>query len=142
MKTNTYLNFPGQTEAAFRFYEAAFQGTVTSLVRFKDMPMPGVTLPEADLDKLMHVTLDLGDGQVLMGSDTLASLGHQTTAGNNVYTSVAVDSREEADRLFAALSEGGEVEMAIADMPWGDYWGSFADRFGVRWMIVYSPPRG
>jgi PhnB protein len=60
--------------------------------------------------------------------------------GNNIYISVHPDSKAEADRIFQSLSVGGTIEMTIADQPWGDYWGSFKDKFGVLWMVDYSCP--
>jgi len=137
MKLNTYLNFFGNTEEAFIFYKSVFGGEFSSLVRFKDFPMPGVTIPEADQNKLMHIALPIGES-VLMGTDALESMGHTLKLGNNVYISIHPDSREEADRLFNALSAGGKIEMPIGDQPWGDYYGSFTDKFGVQWMINYS----
>jgi PhnB protein len=89
----------------------------------------------------MHVALPIGEGNVLMATDTLQSLGQQLVQGNNVYISVDPSSKEEADRLFKALSDGGEIEMPIADQAWGDYYGSFKDKFGVMWMVNYSPPK-
>jgi hypothetical protein len=68
-------------------------------------------------------------------------LGHRLVQGNNVYVSVHPTSREEADRIFEALTEDGEVEMPIGDQAWGDYYGALKDRFGVQWMVNYSPPR-
>lgn len=88
-----------------------------------------------DAAKVAHVRLEIGDGQALMGSDTLEAFGHKTIMGNNVYTSIEVDDKAEVDRLFAALSDGGVVEMKPSDMPWGAYWCSFADRFGVGLMV-------
>ena len=73
-----------------------------------------------------------------MGTDAPESMGFTLNKGNNVYISLSPDSREEADRLFAALSAGGEVEMAMGDQFWGDYFGSFTDKFGVRWMVNHS----
>ncbi|MGH2720018.1 MAG: VOC family protein, partial [Actinomycetota bacterium] len=78
---------------------------------------------------------------MLMASDTLESLGQQLVQGNNVYISVHPMSKEEADRIFTALSEGGQVEMPIADQVWGDYYGRLKDRFGVHWMVNYGAPR-
>lgn len=104
------------------------------------MPMEGVTIPKEDEDKIMHIGLPIGDDNMLMASDTLASLGQETVQGNNVYNSVHPPTKEEADRIFSRLSEGGDIEMAIADQPWGDYWGAFKDKFGVMWMVNYSPP--
>ena len=86
----------------------------------------------------MHVSIPIGDGQFLMASDTVPSMGHVLNIGNNNYISITPDSREEADRLFNGLSAGGKVEMPMADMFWGDYFGSFEDKFGVRWMINIS----
>ncbi len=139
---NVYLNFAGNTEEAFEFYRSVFGGEFASLVRFKDMPMEGVEIPDADQDKIMHIGLPIGDGQMLMATDTLASLGQELTQGNNIYISVHPDSRDEADRLYTALSAGGDVEMPIGDQPWGDYYGSFTDKFGVRWMINHGQPQG
>lgn len=141
-KVNSYLNFAGNAEEAFNFYKSVFGGEFTSVVKFKDFPMEGVEIPEKDGDKIMHIGLPIGDDAVLMASDTLESLGQNLVQGNNVYVSVHPTSKEEADRVFGALSQGGDVEMAIADQPWGDYYGAFKDKFGVQWMVNYSPPRG
>lgn len=135
---NVYLNFAGNAEEAFRLYRSVFGGEFSALVRFQDMPMEGVTIPEADQRKIMHIGLPISPGHVLMASDTLESLGQELVVGNNSYVSIQPDSREEADRTFNALSAGGAVEMPIADQPGGDYWGAFRDRFGVQWMVNYS----
>jgi PhnB protein len=140
-RLHTYLNFAGNSEEAFNFYRSVFGGEFASLVRFKDFPMEGVSIPEEDQDKMMHIGLPIGDDNILMASDTLRSLGHELVKGNNVYISVHPESKEEADRIFSALSVGGEIEMAIADQAWGDYYGAFKDKFGVMWMVNYSPPR-
>lgn len=140
MKLSPYLNFAGNAEEAFEFYKSAFGGDFTSVVRFKDMPMEGVTIPAADLNKIMHISLQIGD-EFLMASDALESLGQNLTVGNNNYISIAPDSKEEASRLYEALSPGGAVEMAMGDQPWGAYFGSFKDRFGVQWMINYTYPK-
>lgn len=141
MKLHSYLNFAGNAEEAFDFYKSIFGGEFSSVVRFKDFPMEGVTIPKEDENKIMHISLPIGEGDILMASDTLESLGQQLVQGNNVYVSVHPDSREEADRIFNALSEGADIEMPIADQPWGDYFGSLKDKFGVMWMVDYGPPR-
>ena len=140
MKLSTYLNFDGNAEEAFDLYKSAFGGEFTSVVRFKDMPMPGVTIPPADQNKIMHISLKMGD-EFLMGSDTLESMGHKFVPGNYAYISITPDSKEEADRLFKALSGGGKIEMPMGDQPWGAYFGSFQDRFGIGWMINYTYPQ-
>lgn len=114
---NIYLNFAGNTEEAFNFYKSVFGGEFTSLVRFNDMPMEGVSTPEADQNKIMHVGLPIGNDHTLMATDSLASPGPKLVQGNNVYISIHPESREEADRIFNALSAAGAIEMPIADQP-------------------------
>ncbi|HEX6263410.1 MAG TPA: VOC family protein [Actinomycetota bacterium] len=138
-KLHSYLNFAGNAEEAFEFYRSAFGGELSSLVRFRDLPMEGVDIPEEDRGKIMHIALPIGDEDLLMASDALRSLGQEVVQGNNVYVSVHPGSKEEADRIFGALSEGGEIEMPIADQAWGDYYGSLKDKFGIRWMVNYNP---
>jgi PhnB protein len=138
VKTHPYLNFAGNAEEAFNFYKSVFGGEFSSVVRFKDMPMEGMTIPAGDEGKIMHIALPLGEEGLLMASDALESLGQQVVQGNNAYISVHPDSREEADQIFTALSQGADVEMPIADQVWGDYFGSLKDKFGVRWMVNYS----
>jgi PhnB protein len=140
-KLQPYLNFAGNAEEAFGFYRSVFGGDFSSLVRFGEFPMEGFTVPEDDADKIMHVSLPIGEDSVLMASDALESLGHQLAEGNNVYISVHPESREEADRIFDGLSDGAEIEMPMGDQAWGDYFGSLKDKFGVRWMVNQSPAR-
>ncbi len=140
-RLHSYLNFAGNAEEAFEFYRSVFGGEFSSVFRFRDMPMEGVSIPEEDQGKIMHISLPIGEDDILMASDTLPALGQELVQGNNVYVSVNPGSREEADRIFGALSEGGEVEMPIADQMWGDYYGSLKDKFGVMWMVNYGPPR-
>jgi PhnB protein len=135
---STYLNFPRETEAAFNFYKSVFGGEFTGgIMRFGDIP-PQEDMPapsDEDKNLVMHVSLPILGGHLLMGTDAPESMGMSLTAGNNVYISLHPDSRAEADRLFAALSEGGTVEMEMADQFWGDYFGSLVDKFGIHWMI-------
>jgi PhnB protein len=140
MKLNPYLNFAGNTEEAFEFYKSIFGGEFSSVVRFKDFPMEGVTIPKEDENGIMHISLPIGDN-ILMATDALESMGQQLVQGNNNYVMVNPDTREEADRIFNALSEGADIEMPIADQPWGDYYGSLTDKFGLKWMVDYGVPR-
>jgi PhnB protein len=140
-KLNTYLNFAGNTEEAFRFYKSVFGGEFRTVTRFKDMPMPGVKIANKDENKTMHIALPIGKDDVLMASDALESHGQKVVVGNNVSISIFPDSKEEADSLFKALSAGGTVQMPLANQPWGDYYGGLKDRFGVLWMIDYTYPK-
>ncbi len=132
MSLNPYLNFAGNCREAFDFYRSVFGGEFEALMTFADGP-EGMPVEEADKDKVMHVSLPLGTS-VLMGSD-VPSQAPPVAAGNNVQISFAPESREEADRCFARLAEGGEVTMPLEEQFWGDYFGSCTDRFGIHWMI-------
>jgi PhnB protein len=138
-RLHSYLNFAGNAEEAFNFYRSVFGGEFSSVVRFKDLPIEGVSIPEEDQDKIMHIGLPIAGDNMLMASDTLESLGQELVQGNNVYVSVHPESKEEADRIFQALAEGAEIEMPIADQVWGDYYGALKDKFGLMWMVNYSP---
>lgn len=138
---NPYLNFPGNTEEAFSFYKSVFGGEFTSVVRFKDMPMEGFSIPKQDENKIMHIGLPIGKDNVLMATDTLESLGQKLTTGNNFYISIHPENKEEADHIFNGLSAGGKIEMPMSDQVWGDYFGSLKDKFGIQWMINYTYPK-
>lgn len=135
-KLNTYLNFDGKSEEAFNFYRSVFGGDFLTVQRMSDMP-GAEQLPENEKGRIMHISLRVGDEDVLMASDIVPSMGHQLTIGNHAYISVFTETRQEADRLFAGLSAGGEIEMALEDTFWGDYFGSFRDKYGIGWMINY-----
>lgn len=137
-RVSTYLNFARNTEQAFEFYRSVFGGDFNTPVhRFSDAPpMPGQPpLSDADGRLVMHVELTLPGGHVLMGTDAPESMGFTVTPGNNVHINLEPDTRAEAERLFAALSAGGTVDMALQDMFWGAYFGSLTDRFGIHWMV-------
>ena len=141
--TGTYVNFKRETEAAFLFYQEVFGGEFEGhgIVRMGGAPPQDGQPPmnEADSQLVMNVGLRITGNHLLMGTDAPDSFGFNLNAGNNVYINVMPDTREEADRIFAALSDGGKIESPMADMFWGDYWGSFADKFGMQWMITFTP---
>ena len=138
---STYLNFQGNTEEAFTFYKSVF-GTdfLGPVIRFKDVGFgtaPGMPeLSEAELNMIMHAELPILAGHVLMATDMIESLGHHLRIGNNTTISLTVDSREEADRLYGLLGQDSTEFSPMAEMPWGQYWGTALDRFGVRWMFA------
>jgi PhnB protein len=141
MKIHGYLNFENKTEEAFRFYEKVLGGKLTEVYRFGGMPShEGFELTPEQKNLVMHVGLQLPDGQMIMGSDMLPGMGPKRVEGNNFSISVHPDSRSEADRIFTALAAGGTVTMPMADQFWGDYFGSLTDRFGVNWMVNYTDP--
>lgn len=137
-RTNIYLNFKNTTEEAFKYYKSIFGGEFEGGInRFGDIPpqegMPA--LSEADKNLIMHIALPLFGGVLLMGTDAPESMGFSVKVGNNVHISLEPDTREEANRLFAALSAGGKVSMPLQDMFWGAYYGACADKYGVQWML-------
>jgi PhnB protein len=137
-RINPYLNFNGRTEEAFNFYRSVFGGEFKTLMRFKDLPQSEKPMPTEEGERIMHIALPIGEGSVLMGSDISQRGSTKLIEGNNVYVSLNPDSKQEAERVFEALSAGGKVEMGFAKMFWGGWFGSFRDRFGVMWMIDYE----
>lgn len=138
-RVNTYLNFQGQTEEAFALYAETFGTEVSMLTRYSEMPPTEhgeVSAEEREL--VMHAELPIISGHVLMATDMLQSMGQETRIGNNTTICLDVDSREEADRIYGALAEGGSEGSPMADMPWGAYWGVILDRFGIRWMVNHA----
>ena len=136
-KTNIYLNFQGNTEEAFNYYKSVFKTDwAAPFMRMGDMPkqegMP--ELSDAENKMVMHVSLPILGGTNIMGTDMLESMGHKLIIGNNTTISLETDSKEEADRIYNALSKGGTDCVAPHDEFWG-YWGVCLDRFGIRWMF-------
>jgi len=132
---NPYLNFAGNTEEAFNFYKSIFGGEfIGGIKRFKDFPGSEKMSPE-DANKIMHVALPIGKDHVIMATDALESMGQKLIQGNNFYISINTDTKEEADTLFAKLSEGGKIELPIQETFWGAYFGMLEDKFRIQWMI-------
>jgi len=136
---STYLNFSRNTEEAFLFYRSVFGTDFEGggIMRMGDIPaMEGMPhLAEEDKNLVMHVSLPILGGHVLMGTDAPESMGFKMNFGNNVFINLMPDTRKETERLFAALASGGTVTQPLADMFWGDYFGSCTDKFGVQWMF-------
>jgi PhnB protein len=142
-RVSTYLNFAGQTEAAFVFYRSVFGGEFLGPIhRMGDAPAaPGqAPLSAAERQMVMHVELVLLGGHVLMGTDAPPSLGFTVVHGNSVHINLEPDTRAEADRLFQGLAQSGQVDMPLQDMFWGAYFGSLTDRFGIHWMVNCAQP--
>jgi PhnB protein len=136
--TNIYLNFDGNCEEAFNFYKSVFGGEFNYIGRFSDMPKSeDFSIPEADLNKIMHIGFPIGTS-ILMGSDIGGDWAPTYVQGNNFSVSVTADSKEEADRVFNSLSQGGEITMGLEMTFWGDYFGMLIDKFGVNWMVSFN----
>lgn len=135
-----YLLFRDNCEEAFNHYKKVFGGDFATVIRFKDMPMSDAPMPDEVANKIMHIALPLNKEYMIMGSDSPEHFAHKLQTGNNVSISYSADSKEEADRIHAGLSEGGKVKEPMADAPWGDYFGMLTDRFGIDWMVGFSQP--
>lgn len=136
---NIYLTFDGNCEAAFNFYAQALEKDITMMSRFKEMPEdPNFVLTEADKEKIMHVSLPISEETILMGSDTGGEWAAGFKTGNNFSVSLSADSKAEANKLFQALAEGGQVTMPMADTFWESYFGMLIDRFGISWMVSFD----
>lgn len=140
MFVNPYLFFPGTCEAAFALYRDALGGKVDGLYRMKDAP-PDVqgqwNIGPAAYEKIMHITLKTPGG-VLMGSDNVDGIEGGT--GRNGTVSVTLPTAADAERVFAALSEGGKVTMPMMPTFWASRFGTLTDRFGVDWTIGSESP--
>jgi PhnB protein len=136
-----YLGFDGNCEEAFEFYRSVFGGEFSGTSRYSEMPpdTQGPPVGPGGGDKIMHIALAVGSGQTIMGSDRPPGSG-KTTFGDSVAISIFPDSSEEGRRIFDALSAGGQVTMPYERQFWGDDYGMLRDRFGINWMVDYTPP--
>jgi PhnB protein len=131
---NPYLSFNGNCEEAFNFYKSIFQSEFQFLGRYKDVPGADRKKFTISDDKIMHISLPIGGGTVLMGCDS----AEPTTVGNSISLSISTDTKESADDIFNGLSIGGQVLMPLADTFWGSYFGGVIDRFGIRWTVSFD----
>lgn len=140
-RVSYYVNFPGNTEEAMNFYKSVFKTEfVNGIQRFSDLPADPAQPPLSPQVKklVLHVELPLLQGHLLMATDAPKEMGFTVTQGNNMHINIEPATREEAHRLFHALSAKGNITMPLQDMPWGAYFGSFTDRFGINWMITFQ----
>ena len=137
MQVQPYLFFDGRCEEAVAFYRRALGAEVTMLLRFKDSPEPPehAMVPPGAGDKVMHTSFRIGDTTVLASDGRcLGRPGFQGFA-----LSLTVPDEAEAERLFASLADGGEVQMPLSTTFFSSRFGMVADRFGVSWMIYVAP---
>ena len=137
-KLNPYLNFDGQAEAAFLFYQSIFGGDFAGGIhRMGDAPGTEA-LSESSKKRVMHIALPIGKHSLLMANDVPEFLGRTNENENRSKIVISAETKEEADKLFNGLSSGGTVEMPIADSPWGSYFGMFRDKYGIEWMVDFD----
>jgi PhnB protein len=135
---NPYIHFNGNAEEAFTFYKSVFGGEFAMVARFKDLASDEFPVSENEANKIMHIALPIGKSSVLMGSDTPEFLGKHNENETRSKISINPESKEEADKIFNGLSDGGQVEMPIGDAPWGAYFGMFRDKYGIEWMVNFD----
>ena len=133
---NAYLNFDGTASDAIAFYERALGAKVQFLQRFSDMP--GSTFEGADANRVMHATLALGSG-TLMISDSMP--GSAPSRGTAIQVCLQYAGTDEVDAHFAAMSEGAQVTMPLENTFWGARFGTLTDRYGIDWMFNAELPR-
>lgn len=135
---NPHINFNGNAEEAFLFYQSVFGGEFVQIMRFKDLASEEFPVPESETNKIMHIALPI-DTNILMGNDVPESMGRVNENENRSKIAITAGSREEADKLFNGLSAGGTVEYPMSDSPWGSYFGMFRDKYGIEWMVDFDP---
>jgi PhnB protein len=143
MKTvNPYLTFAGNTLEAFEFYRSVFGGEFIQMLRFRDMP-DSMGVPDEALDSIAHISLPLGGGVRLLGSDQPATPDSEPLrVGTNVSLNLEAEDAAEARKLFEGLSAGGEVSLELQDTGWAELYGQLTDRFGIGWSIIFAGGRG
>lgn len=135
---NPHINFNGNTEEAFTFYQSVFGGEFATIMRFKDLASEDFPVAEHEANKIMHIALPIGK-DVLMANDVPEILGKTNENEHRSKIVISAESKAEADHLFNGLSEGGQIEMPISESPWGSYFGMFRDKYGIEWMVDYDP---
>lgn len=135
---NPHINFNGNAEEAFNFYKSVFGGEFIKIIRFKDLASAEFPVSQKEENKVMHIALPIGKN-ILMANDVPESLGRTNENEHRSKISISAESKEEADKLFNGLSNGGQIEFPIGDSPWGSYFGMFRDKYGIEWMVDFDP---
>ena len=131
MRLDIYVNYRGNCEQAFRFYEQHLGGKITGVARHGEQPNPN--LPADWKDKILHARIEIGTG-VVMGAD----IPHAEPM-RSVYLTLTVDSEADAERVYALLADGGEIFMKMEKMPFANRFAMLRDRFGTSWMLLHQP---
>ena len=134
---NPHINFNGNAEEAFTFYKSIFGGEFSKITRFKDLSNDEFQVSEKEANKIMHIALPIGKN-ILIANDVPEIMGPTNENENRSKISISTESKEEADKLFNALSVGGQIEVPIGESPWGSYFGMLRDQFGIEWMVNFD----
>ena len=132
MKLDVYLNYPGNCEDAFKFYEAHLGGKIVMMMRHRENPNPG--LPEGFSDKILHAQIEMG-GATLMGADIPG-----TEPIRSAYVSLTLDSIPDAERVYGILSDGGQIFMKMERTFFAARFAMLRDKFGTSWMLLAAHP--
>lgn len=136
-----YLHFKGKAEEAMNFYKSVFGGEFTIVGRYRDVPGGEKMAPE-DQQKLMHISLQISSSCTIMATDIVRAMDQEVVMGNNFHICIHTKSEAEVDRILAALSAGGRLDMPASKTFFGSYFAQCADKYGVQWMIEYTYPQG
>ena len=131
MKLDIYLNYRGNCEQAFRFYEQHLEGRITGLVRHGEQPNPNI--PADWKEKILHARIEIG-ATVVMGADI-----PQSEPMRSAYLTLTLDTEAETERLYTLLTDGGEIFMKMAQTPFANRFAMLRDRFGTSWMLLHQP---
>ncbi len=134
---NPYLHFNGTAEAAMTFYKSILGGDFTIFQRFKDIP-GGEKMSKPDQERFIHISLEVSTSITIMASDSMENI-EPVRNGNNFHICLHTDSEQETEKLFEAFSKNGQIEMPLNKTFWGAYFGMLRDKFGIQWMLSYTP---
>ncbi len=137
---NPYVNFNGNAEEAFTFYQSVLGGEFGKIIRFKDLASAEFPVAEKEAHKIMRITLSIGKNR-LIANDVPASMGRVSENENRSKIAVTAESQAEAERIFIGLSAGGTVEMPMAESPWGTSFAMFRDKYGIEWTVEFDPKK-
>jgi PhnB protein len=134
-KVGTYLYFNGNTREAFEFYRSVFGGDFTGIMHYGDNPgaMEAMSIPAGQENLIMHISLPIMDGHLLMASDMTEAIN----SGNNFSITIEPSSKEQTRELFDALAAGGKIEIDLHETFWGSYHGNCRDKYGISWMFDF-----
>ena len=131
-----YIGFTGNCEEAFNFYKDAMNAQIQGMLKYSESLMAG----QGNDDNIMHATLKIGD-TIIMAADSMSDK-HPVTVGNNIAMALGLDDPEDAERIFANMSKGGQVTMPLQETFWAKRFGMLTDKFGINWMFNCEKPHG